>query len=161
MFTAGVDFSPIRRLIPGPTGFPPAQARPGARGLPGYSPLVELPNGVILDAPQIANHTGHADRVIRLDTHHATVASAESKGFAGGRVVYYASFDASDPIAATIEKATYAPNLNTAPTGARDGLIAFTNGHTGTHDPNRQGLAAAILTGSSPLNILQQVPPAR
>ena len=44
-FPATVDFSPVRQLTAGPTGFPPATAQPGAIGQPGYSPLIELPNG--------------------------------------------------------------------------------------------------------------------
>ena len=44
-FPATVDFSPVHQLTAGPTGFPPATAQPGAIGQPGYSPLIELPNG--------------------------------------------------------------------------------------------------------------------
>src|SRR5215467_703073 len=54
-FPATVDFSPSQMLIPGPTGFPPALASPGAVGEPGYSPLIQMPNGVVLNAPQIAH----------------------------------------------------------------------------------------------------------
>src|SRR5581483_4688691 len=43
-FPATVDFSPARVVVPGPAGFPPAQALPGAVGEPDYSPLIELPN---------------------------------------------------------------------------------------------------------------------
>src|SRR5215471_17930935 len=41
-FPASVDFSPTRVIIPGPTGFPPATAQPGAVGEPGYSPFVQV-----------------------------------------------------------------------------------------------------------------------
>jgi hypothetical protein len=44
------DFAPVRVLVPGPNGFPPAEAEPGAIGSPGYSPLVELPGGVVVKA---------------------------------------------------------------------------------------------------------------
>ena len=47
-FTATMDFSPNRVVVPAPnTGFPPVRAVPGARGKPGYSPLVELFDGTI------------------------------------------------------------------------------------------------------------------
>ena len=54
---AGVDFSPDHVLVPGPSGFPPSAAAPGAVGDPGYTPLVQLPSGVILNAPQIGDGT--------------------------------------------------------------------------------------------------------
>jgi hypothetical protein len=36
--------------------------------------------------------------------------------------------------------------------------VAFTNGQTGTDNPQRQGLSSALLDGLSPLNILHEVP---
>src|SRR6516165_4428141 len=51
-FPATVDFSPRRLLTPGPTGFPPASAQPGAVGEQGYSPLIQMPDGTVLNAPQ-------------------------------------------------------------------------------------------------------------
>src|SRR5919202_5161769 len=65
-FPATVDFRPARQVAPGPTGFPPAAATPGAVGEPGYSPLVELPDGTVLNAPQLANDSGQADKVVAL-----------------------------------------------------------------------------------------------
>jgi hypothetical protein len=73
---AGVDFSPTHVLVAGPNGFPPAQAQAGAVGDPGYSPLVQLPDGVVLNAEQIGDGTttnvsdkAHwADKVESLDT---------------------------------------------------------------------------------------------
>src|SRR4029077_11886124 len=55
---ASVDFSPTREVVPGLTGFPPVTASPGAVGEGGYSPLIELPDGTVLDAPQLANASG-------------------------------------------------------------------------------------------------------
>src|SRR5438270_8477144 len=48
-----VDFSPTRVLVPSATGFPPTSAAPGAIGSSGYSPLVQLPSGVVINAPQV------------------------------------------------------------------------------------------------------------
>jgi hypothetical protein len=170
-FPASVDFAPTRILTPSATGFPPVVAQPGAVGEPGYSPLVEVRfrgRTVVLDAPQIANRTGVADKVVDLG--RRTVSYRETDGCYDDESVHYASFDASDPAAATIEDATYAPALNaapapgcsdpavTAPGCARESLIAFTNGQTGAANPQRQGLNAAILDGPPPLNILQEVP---
>ena len=52
VFPATVDFAPERVVVPGPGGFPPTAFQPGAVGEPGYSPLIQLPDGAILNAPQ-------------------------------------------------------------------------------------------------------------
>lgn len=63
-FPATVDFSPVRRVVPGPLWFPPDVAEPGAIGEEGYGPLIELPDGTVLNAPHVANDTGQADKVV-------------------------------------------------------------------------------------------------
>src|SRR3954471_22797104 len=115
-FPATVDFSPQRSVVPGPAGFPPDLATPGAVGDRGYSPLVELPDGTVLNAPQIANDTGRADKVVALDPSAGTVLYRETNGESRTHAVRYASFDASNPVAAALENATYAPALGDAPT---------------------------------------------
>jgi len=170
-FPASVDFSPTHVIVPGPTGFPPAAAQPGADGEPGYSPLVQVVfrgRTVILNAPQIANATGQADKVVTIGPR--SVSYRETDGCYDNESVHYASFDASDPGAAAIEDVTYAPALGAAPAPgcadaavvaancSRESLIAFTNGQTGTTNIQRQGLNAALLDGPPPLNILQEIP---
>jgi len=172
-FPASVDFSPAHVLVPSATGFPPAAAQPGAVGEPGYSPLVQVvfrDQTVVLDAPQIANATGQADKIVSIAPNHGTVSYRETDGCYDNESVHYASFDASNPVAAAIEDVTYAPNLDAAPSAgcsdaavvaancSRESLIAFTNGQTGATNPQRQGLNAAILDGPPPLNILQEIP---
>ena len=164
-FPATIDFSPVRQLTPGPEGFPPAAAQPGAIGEDGYSPLIRMPNGVIVNAPQIANNTGQADKVVSIDMVHLTVTYRETNGFQGGDPVRYASFDSSNPVAATLEDVTYAPALNFAPAANDDStassratLIAFVNGQAGANNPQRQGLNSAILDGLDPLNLLRWNP---
>jgi len=158
-------------IVPGPTGFPPAAAQPGAVGEPGYSPLVQVvfrDKTVVLNAPQIANATGQADKVVSIGPR--TVSYRETDGCYDDESVHYASFDASNPVAAAIEDVTYAPALDAAPAPgcadaavvaancSRESLIAFTNGQTGATNPERQGLSAALLDGPPPLNILQEIP---
>jgi len=172
-FPASVDFSPTHVLTPSATGFPPAAAQPGAVGEAGYSPLVQVvfrDKTVVLNAPQIANATGQADKIVSVAANHRTVSYRETDGCYDNESVHYASFDASDPVAAAIEDVTYAPNLDAAPSPgcadaavvaancSRESLIAFTNGQTGATNPQRQGLNAAILDGPPPLNILQEIP---
>ena len=172
-FPASVDFSPARLLTPSAQGYPPLAAQPGAVGEPGYSPLVQVifrDTTVVLDAPQIANATGQADKIVTVAPDHRTVSYRETDGCYDNESVHYASFDASDPAAAAIEDVTYAPNLNAAPAPgcadpavvaancSRESLIAFTNGQTGATNPERQGLNAAILDQEPPLNILKEVP---
>src|SRR5712664_2768524 len=66
---ATVDFRPVRQVAPSfPGGFPPSVAEPGAVGEVGYSPLIQLPNGTIRNAPYLANDTGQADKVVNLDS---------------------------------------------------------------------------------------------
>jgi hypothetical protein len=170
-FPASVDFSPAHIIVPSATGFPPAAAAPGAVGEPGYSPLVQVTFGddkVVLNAPQIANRTGRADKVISIDDDHQRVKYKETDGCYDNESVHYASFDASDAGAAAIEDVTYAPALAAAPSlgcadaavvaanCSRESLIAFINGQTS--GDNRQGLNAALLDGHSPLNILKEIP---
>jgi hypothetical protein len=173
-FPATVDFSPQHIITPDPvTGFPPTAAQPGAVGEAGYSPLVQVTfrgTRVVLNAPQIANTSGEADKVISIDNPHQLVNYRETDGCYDNESVHYASFDASDAGAAAIEDVTYAPALAAAPSlgcadaavvaanCSRESLIAFINGQTGTTNPQRQGLNAALLDGHSPLNILKEIP---
>ncbi|HEX8969897.1 MAG TPA: hypothetical protein VF937_18585, partial [Chloroflexota bacterium] len=181
---AGVDFSPAHILVASATGFPPSAAAPGAVGNAGYSPLVELPSGVVLNAPQIgdgvntngADKAHWADKVESVDAVNRTVTYDETNGCYENQSVHYASFDASILAAAAIEDVTYAPALGAVPSVdcgtndinaqgpfinpgcARESLIAFINGQTGADNIQRQGLNAAILDGEAPLNILEDVP---
>src|SRR5262249_34691055 len=99
-----------------------------------------------------------------------TVDYRETDGCYDNESVHYASFEASDPGAATIEDATYAPALAAAPSPgcadaavvaadcSRESLIAFTNGQTGATNPKRRGPTAAITDAPPPLNILEEIP---
>ncbi len=165
-FPATVNFSAQqRRVTAGPQGFPPSLAQPSAVGEPGYSPLIQLPNGVIENAPHIANASGQANKVVAIDRVNLTVTYRETSGFQGGNPVKYISTDASDPTAAALENVTFAPALNNAPTlnddstaSSRASLAAFTNGQTGAGNPERQGLNSAIRDGLDPLNVLRWNP---
>jgi len=148
-FPASVDFSPARVLTPSATGFPPAAAQPGAVGEPGYSPLVQVvfrDHTVVLNAPQIANATGQADKIVAIAGDHKTVSYRETDGCYDNESVHYAS-----PASGCADVAVVA-------NCSRESLIAFTNGQTGAANPQRQGLNAAILDGPPPLNILQEIP---
>jgi hypothetical protein len=162
---ATVDFAPVRSVVPDPAkGFPPLSAVPGAVGKAGYSPLVQLPNGVVINAPHIANDTGLHDKLVGAPNYAVGTAKfQESEGFYEGKEVYYVSFDASAPDVAALEAATYVPSLNAAPgrgsndkkTSARSGIVPFANGQTGADNPNRQGLNSALLGEGDPLNVVQ------
>lgn len=164
-FPATVDFSPIRSVLPSATGFPPLRAEPGAVGEPGYTPLIELPDGTIVNAPHVANGTGRADKVVAIDMASGTVRFQQTRGFSGGKAVKYVSTDASDPGVAALENVTWSPALNFAPFADGDGtdsarasLAAFVNGQTGAANPERQGLNSALLDGLDPLNVLRWSP---
>src|SRR5258708_32157921 len=161
---AGADFSPTHVLVAGPNGFPPAQAAAGAVGSPGYSPLVQLPSGVVLNAEQIgdgpttdgSDKAHWADKVKTVDTVNHTVGYDITNGCYEDQSVHYMSFDSSNPIAAAIEDVTLAPPTNNVPSPdcgtndinatppfinpscAREDLIAFINGPTAQHNAQRQ-----------------------
>jgi hypothetical protein len=152
-------------VVPGPTGFPPAAADPGAVGRDGYSPLIELPDGTVLNAPQLANDSGQADKVVAIDMTAGTVRYQLTDGFSRGERVSYVSTDASDSAVAALENSTWAPALESAPFPGGDGtdsaratLVAFVNGQTGAGNPQRQGLNSALLDGLDPLNVLAWKP---
>lgn len=159
-----VDFSPARSVVPGPGGFPPVSASPGAVGQADYSPLVQLSNGIVLNAPHIANGSGLHDKLIGAPA-AGTAKFQETEGFYDGKEVYYVSFDASAPDVAALEAATFAPNLNVAPglgngggSSSRSGIAPFANGQTGVDNPQRQGLNSALLGEGDPLNVIQSRP---
>ncbi len=165
-FPATVDFAPTHVLVAGPNGFPTAKAQPSAVGAAGYSPLIKLPSGIVINAPQIANDTGHADKALKLDMKAHTVLYQETEGRYEDKHVHYASFESGDATAAAIEDVTYAPAFNKLPAPGKDGLkdsareelVAFVNGPIGITNPGRQGENSVVLDNADPHNILKEVP---
>ncbi|CAN5332152.1 hypothetical protein BH18GEM1_BH18GEM1_20220 [soil metagenome] len=184
-----VDFSPERMIVPGdpPNAFPPKQAQPGSVGDEDYSPLVRIVNagGHIYNAPiiafdvdaeQISFPNGNPDKrlvhdkVVRIDPAKNVVTLKMVAGFSFARPVMYLSFEASDPMAAVLEEATFAPALKNIRVGADDGafsaverLFVLANGPTGAENPQRQGLSSAITDVGpkgplSPLNVFGGIP---
>jgi hypothetical protein len=179
-FEGAPDFSPSRVYTASATGFPPSAAKPGATADSAYSPFVKLPSGVVLNAPIVATGDGpydvttHADtqeRVLAIDTTKHTVTLLLARGFFNGKQIVYLSTEASDPGAASIERATFVPNLNKSGSGSEAPIVAIANGRTGS-DSQVQGIAHAALdehldqdatlanatTLGSPLNVLSVFP---
>ncbi len=162
-FAGGVDFTPEHIVVAGPNGFPPDTFQAGSKGdtTGNYTPLITTGNGVVLNAPQVANATGLHDKVVSIDFAGRRVSLRMTNGFYHDNRILYISFDASNPLAAALESATFAPNLDAAPglgsndkeTSARSSIIPIVNGATGATNPQRQGLASAILDKLDPLNI--------
>ncbi|MDQ3692706.1 MAG: hypothetical protein M3464_03665 [Chloroflexota bacterium] len=180
-----VDFSPELIVSPG-TGenaFPPILAEPGSVGDDAYSPLVLIENagGHIYNAPIIAfgneadeiafcdgdvDHGLVHDRVTAICPDEMTVTFSMVIGFSFARPVFYMSFEASDPLVATLEQATFAPALANIQVGFDDGafsaierLFVTANGPTGADNPQRQGLNSALMgEGTGPLNVFGGVP---
>lgn len=164
-FTATVDFSPQRIIVPGPDGFPPLQAEPGSVAEDGYSPLVQLPDGTIVNAPHVANDSGVHDSADDLNMDDRTVRIELVDGFARDKPVLYISTESSSPVGAALEASTFAPSLNAAPfvggdgtDSARASLAAITNGQTGVNNRQRQGLNSALMGEGDPLNMLAWLP---
>jgi len=161
------DFSPTRVLTPGPTGFPPLGAQPGAVGDDLYSPFIRIEgSSVVYNAPIVAvgdgpfdveTHTNTSDRTMAISTDPAkmTVELLMIRGFDSGQEILYLSTEASDPVAAVLERATFVPLLNHAPFlggddflgSARERIFTFVNGQTGKDNPESQGLNHLILDG--------------
>jgi hypothetical protein len=166
VFPATVNFAPDRVVVGTPgTGFPPVDVHAGSVGEDGYSPLIQLPDGSVLNAPQIANATGLHDKVVRIDEAAGTVDLQLTDGFSRGNKVVYVSTDATIELAAALEGATLAPALASAPTVGQDGtdqartsLAAFINGPTGANNPQRQGINSALLGEGDPRNVLAWMP---
>jgi hypothetical protein len=163
---AGVDFSPMHDVVGTPgTGVPPVVAVPGSRGEDGYSPFVRLPDGSVINAPQIANATGRHDKLVGTSPDGTRATLALTDGFARGNAVIYLSTDASEEGPAALEGSTFAPRLARAPRpgddstdSARASLAAFVNGPTGSTNPHRQGINSALLGEGDPLNVLAWLP---
>ncbi len=161
------DFSPDRILTPGPTGFPPLGAQPGGVGDDLYSPFIRLQGSdVVYNAPIVAvgdgpfdvtTHSNTSDRTLAIDTApgHMTVEQLIIRGFDSGQEILYLSTEASDPVAAVLERATFVPLLNHAPFlggddflgSARERIFTFVNGQTGRDNPESQGLNHLVLDG--------------
>jgi hypothetical protein len=181
-----VDFSPVRSLVPGPVtaAFPPTAFQPGSVGDQDYSPLAQVLNaaGAIYNAPMIAygveandiqfpngnvDYSKVHDQVVAIDPTNMTVTLNLINGFSFGRPVWYISTDASIPLAATIEHATFAPLMQAVLLGKDDSfsspierIFIATNGPQdgGCANPQRQGLSADLLDGFRPNNVLGGIP---
>ncbi len=169
-FKGTVDFSPVRVLIQGsPKAFPPSTNKPGAVGDAEYSPIIIMPDGIVYNAPQLANKSGVQDRVISIDYDKMTIKILVSDGYYDGRdKFYHLVTDASDPLPAAIENAIYAPRLKFLPQFGKNtladpsvnrGFALVANGETGIDNPGRQGLTSTIIDGGlEPINVFQQDP---
>ncbi|MCP9488137.1 MAG: hypothetical protein MSC30_20040 [Gaiellaceae bacterium MAG52_C11] len=164
-FAGTVNFAPKTVIVPGDQGFPPAKVAPGAIGDARYSPLVTTGNGIVLNAPQVANASGRSDGVVSLDRTKQLVTLKTLSGFFGGQTVHYLRTDASVDVVAALEGSTLARNLDFAPgagsngpRSARSAIIPIVNGPRGKANAQRQGLQSAVLGEGSPLNITQSIP---
>lgn len=178
-FEGAPDFSGTRSYVVSKTGFPPASATPGSVGDAQYSPFVRA-DGVkgVLNAPIVAvgdadfdvnHHTNTEDRVIAIDPNAKTVTLVLARGFVNGKPVHYLSTEASDPVAAAVERATYTPKLKNANRSAVIPIGVVVNGPRGD---SGQGLAYLALDTpladdatavnapslGSPFNVLSLVP---
>jgi hypothetical protein len=169
------DFTPTRTLVPGPTGFPPASAAPGAVGDANYSPFIRVVGSTtVYNAPIVAvgdgpfdvrHHTNTAERVLAVHPaaaatgpgqfHGASVDLLFIRGFDSGQPIIYLSTESDDPGTAVLERATFVPALTATPFvggddflgSVRERIFPFVNGQTGAKNKQAQGLAHLILDG--------------
>ncbi|MDX2162421.1 MAG: hypothetical protein SF162_13925 [bacterium] len=176
-----VDFSPEWSITPGeqPNAFPPSAFQPGSVGDEFYSPLAQI-GTYIYNAPIVAfgveaeqidfcdgspDYTLVHDKVLSICPEEGTVTLSLTTGFSFARPVLYVSTDANNPLAATMEQATYAPALGVLAVGGDDSafsaverIFAFANGPAGSGNPQRQGFNSALSGEGSPLNVLGGIP---
>jgi hypothetical protein len=181
-----VNFAPVRSVTPGaaPNYFPPAAVQPGSVGDADYSPLAKI-GQYIYNAPMIAFNASEAalnamcdgkvdhnvvhDKVISICPRDSVVKLRLTGGFSFARPVLYLSLDASDPLPASMESATFAPGLNDIKVGSDDSafsaverIFAIINGPTndvaGEINPQRQGFNSALKGEGQALNILGGIP---
>ncbi len=179
-FAGAPDFSAARTYVASTDGFPPTSATPGGVADADYSPFVHVSGeDGVLNAPILATgdgpfdvttHTNTEDRVLAIDTTRMTVTLTLARGFVDGKPIYYISPDASDPVAATVERATYVPRLAKANSAATIPIGVVANGPTAL--PMAQGLKYLALDTpldkdatlanaaqiSAPFNILSLIP---
>jgi len=160
-----VDFlHGTRSVVPDPaTGFPPRNFSFSAQGNEGYSPLLLLPDGTVLNAPHVAvvqsgGRLALHPKVASVTADRKAAVLALTHGFSQGKPIVYISTEASDPLAATLENVPYVPLLAKTPQPALVDLVAFANGQTGKGNPQRQGLGSALKDGLGPLNIAANTP---
>ena len=151
-FPGAPDFSPTRIWNPGVKGFPPAKFQPGSVGDVNYSPFIKVAgSNIVYNASIIAtgdgpfdfiHHTNTQDHVVAIDTtpdydiDGPEVTMALAHGFDSGKPILYLSTEASDAMAATLERATFVPLLANAPFpggddfmgSARERIFAVANG---------------------------------
>jgi hypothetical protein len=171
-FRGAVDFGPElvvepateETVVPGTSVFPPASVQPGAMADDEWSSAVVLPSGLVLNVQIVANDTGTHDRLVDIDPEARQVTLELLDGFQGGDQLYYHFVtDASDPVAAALEKGVYAPRLAELPTFGestlrdQSALLGFSpniNGREGRDDPERQGLNYTVASGGQdPINV--------
>jgi hypothetical protein len=143
-----VDFSPVRKIVPGATSpFPPAEAVAGSKGDADYSPLVKLTNagGHTYNAPVLAFDVADDtlagfcanppdkslvhDRVVKIcrgpgKSNNFTVTLALTTGFSFGRPIVYISTESNDPTTAALEGATFASALLDVTVGRDDSAFS-------------------------------------
>ena len=165
VFPGTVNFSHKRVLVPSSQGFPPKRYAPGARGDSRYSPLIQLPGGTVLDAPQVANRTGLNGSVRAINYRARTVTLNLLGGWVDGQFTLYLHTDSSSKLVAALEDSNYAPNLNAAPglgsdtpPSSRAAIVPVVNGQRGDNNPQRQGLQSNLLGQGDPFNVAQEQP---
>ena len=173
---------------PADAPFPPAEAQPGSVGDENYTPLVRVrnqPGTPIYNAPVVAfdvspeeisfcdgspDYSLVHDRVLSIcpetgENGGGTVTIALTPIFSFARPAVYMSTEASDAMVAALDMGTFAPALGDIATGRDDSafsaierLFVMANGPTGADNPQRQGLASALVDDLPPLHVVGGLP---
>lgn len=157
-----------------------------------YTPFVRLAGSpVVYNMPIVAagdgpfdttTHANTHDRVLAINTKNddngPEVTMLLARGFDSGQPILYLSTEASDPGAATVERATYVPLLAKSPFAngddnlgsARERIFVFLNGKTSGDDAqglmnlglhgnlDKDASLSTASTSGSPLNVQDDFP---
>jgi hypothetical protein len=170
-FTGSVDFSPVRKVVPGdaPGYFPPKELQAGAVASAEWSSIAVLPSGQVLNVQLVSGDGGNHDRLVSLDIQKMSVTLKILDGFQGGKEYFFHLVtDASDEVPAVLEQGVLAPRLAKIPAfghslpGEKSALLGFSpsaNGITDITTGQGQGFAYSLRNnGVDPINVFPYGP---
>jgi hypothetical protein len=170
-FTGSVDFSPVRKVVPGdaPGYFPPKEMQAGAVANAEWSSIAVLPSGQVLNVQLVSGTGGNHDRLVSLDIQKMSATIKILDGFQGGKEYFFHLVtDASAEVAAVLEEGILAPRLANIPAfgrslpGEKSALLGFSpsaNGITDISTGQGQGFAYSLRNnGVDPINVFPYGP---
>ncbi len=169
-FKSSVDFAHTYKVVPSlpPNYFPPKVADPRGVADAGWSPIVVLPSGLVLNTQIVDNGSGEDVRVESIDIPHRMVTLSIVDGGQGGKEYFYhLVMDASAVLPSVLEKGIYTPLLAKIPAFGKSfpqddsALLGFSpvlNGRTDEGSGQDQGFSTDLANDIDPINVFPYGP---